>query len=302
MNWVRGVEWPTVALLITVYLCFILCSFYSVHITLFLSIPIMAMVVALHSSLQHEVLHGHPFQNQFLSELTVFPAIGLFIPYLRFKETHLKHHYDPNLTDPYDDPETNYFDVVIFEKKRITYQQLLWFNNTLAGRMLIGPFVALLLFYKSEAREFFSGNKLVILAWWAHILGLIPVLYWIASYATMPIWAFLFSVYCGHSLLKVRTYLEHRADERASARTVVIEDRGIFALLFLNNNFHAVHHAYPKIAWYELPAFYHSKRETFLERNSGYSYANYWQVFRRYFFRAKDGVVHPIWSITNRTK
>ena len=54
---------------------------------------LLAFVIALHSSLQHEVLHGHPFKEKWLSELTVFPAIGLFIPYQRFRDTHLAHHF-----------------------------------------------------------------------------------------------------------------------------------------------------------------------------------------------------------------
>ena len=61
----------------------------------------------------------------------------------------------------------------------------------------------------------------------------------------MPVWAYLLAAYLGWSLLKIRTYLEHRAHEAARARTVVIESRGPLALLFLNNNFHVVHHMHP---------------------------------------------------------
>jgi len=298
----KRIEWPTVGLLVLVYIAFGISSYFAEILTLFVSIPIMALTVTLHSSLQHEVLHGHPFKSQFLSELTVFPAVGLFIPYLRFKETHLQHHYDPNLTDPYDDPETNYFDVVVFERKGSIYQKLLWFNNTLFGRMLVGPLFGLIWFYKGEIKEIISGNRSVMFAWVLHIFGLIPVLYWVMHSSTMPFWAFIVAVYFGHSLLKVRTYLEHRAHEKSAARTVIIEDRGLLALLFLNNNFHAVHHAYPKIVWYKLPAFYQQRRDEFLRRNAAYRYDNYLEIFKHHFLRAKDTVIHPLWSITNRTK
>jgi fatty acid desaturase len=65
------------------------------------------------SSLSHEVLHGHPFRTRAWNEALVFPALGLFIPYGRFRETHLAHHHDPVLTDPYDDPESHFVDPAV---------------------------------------------------------------------------------------------------------------------------------------------------------------------------------------------
>ena len=70
----------------------------------------------------------------------------------------------------------------------------------------------------------------------------------------MPWWAYLLAAWIGHALLKIRTYLEHRAHEAPRARTVIIEDRGPLALLFLNNNLHVVHHCHPAVPWYRLPA------------------------------------------------
>jgi fatty acid desaturase len=74
----------------------------------------------------------------------------------------------------------------------------------------------------------------------------------------------------------------------------VIEDRGPLALLFLNNNLHAVHHMHPQVAWYRLPAVYSANRDHYLRRNDGYIYRNYAQIFRAYLFRAKDPVPHPL--------
>jgi fatty acid desaturase len=96
------------------------------------------------------------------------------------------------------------------------------------------------------------------------------------------------------SLLRVRTFLEHRADQSVAGRTVVIEDTGFFAFLFLNNNYHLVHHMHPRVAWYQLPALYQSRREQFLALNNSYVYPNYWAVFVQYFFNRKDPVPHPL--------
>ena len=102
---------------------------------------------------------------------------------------------------------------------------------------------------------------------------------------------------CGNSLIKIRTFLEHRAHEAHRARTVVVEDRGPLSLLFLNNNFHVVHHCHPNVPWYDLPALYRGNRDHYLRRNEGYVYRSYAQIFARYLLRAKDPVPHPIWPV-----
>jgi hypothetical protein len=43
------------------------------------------------------------------------------------------------LTDPYDDPETNYLDPVIWSRMGWMRRGVYQFNNTLLGRVLIGP-------------------------------------------------------------------------------------------------------------------------------------------------------------------
>jgi len=82
------------------------------------------------------------------------------------------------------------------------------------------------------------------------------------------------------------------------ARTVVIEDRGFLAFLFLNNNLHSVHHMHPHISWYALPGLYRAQKDTFMQRNQGYIYKNYRQVFARYFWQGKEPVPHPLWFRT----
>ena len=111
----------------------------------------------------------------------------------------------------------------------------------------------------------------------------------------MPIWAWVLSAYIGLGMLKIRTFLEHRAHEKSRARTVVIEDRGLLAFLFLNNNLHVVHHMNPQAPWYRLPALYRADKDRYLSCNDGYVYRSYAEVFRLYFFKAKDPVPHPLW-------
>jgi fatty acid desaturase len=112
----------------------------------------------------------------------------------------------------------------------------------------------------------------------------------------MSVWVYGVAVYLGLALLKIRTFLEHRAHEDVHARTVLIEDRGLLAFLFLNNNLHIVHHMHPGVPWHALPRLYQRHREAYKQTNGAYIYRSYLQVFRHYFLRTKDPVPHPLWQ------
>ncbi len=286
-------EWPTIALLLGVYAGWAAATLHADALGLWLALPLTALLMTLHSSLQHEALHGHPFRDARLNHAAVFPALGLAVPYLRFRDTHIAHHRDERLTDPYDDPESNYLDPAAWARLSAPWRAILRANNTLAGRFLIGPAIGLWRFWGDDLRAARRGDAAVLRAWALHALGAAPVLAWVAASPT-PFWAYLLACYLALSVLKIRTFLEHRAHERAEGRTVVIEDRGLLALLFLNNNFHAVHHDEPNLPWTRLPGAYAARREAVLARNDGYRYASYAAVIRRHLLRAKDPVPHPL--------
>jgi len=290
------IEWPTVALLALTYLAWGAITVFAGALGPWLAVPLLAVVPAQHSSLQHEVITGHHTTSPRLNEALLFPGLGLFVPYRRFRDLHLAHHYDPQLTDPYDDPESNYLDPGVWGRLRRPVRALLACNNTLLGRMLIGPAVGTVRFWLDDIDAFRAGDRGIARAWTAHLAGIVPVALWLAFAGTMPLWQYLLGCYLASSLLRIRTFLEHQAEERVASRSVIIEDRGPLALLFLNNNLHAVHHAKPKLAWYRLPGEYRARREEWLRRNGGYAYRSYGEVFRRYLFARKDPVAHPIWT------
>ncbi len=298
----KKVEWPTLALIVACSAVVFLVTFYSDILTLWLALPILTLALALHSSLQHEVLHGHPFANRVANEALVFVSFGMFLPFRRFRDTHIQHHFDPNLTDPYDDPETHFHDPEVWVTYGVMTQFLLKINNSLAGRMLLGPMISFGLFYLDDLRKIKAGNRQVILAYLLHFAGLMPLILWLATMNNMPVWVYLLACYAAVSLLKIRTFLEHRAHDDSTARSVIIEDYGFLSLLFLNNNLHAVHHAMPGLAWYKIPKVFKADRARFLAENGGYRFSNYTEVFRSYLFKAKDQVPHPIWNKSNRPK
>lgn len=288
-------EWPTLLMLFSTYALWAFGTTLASTFWMPLGIVVTAIAIAQYCSLQHEVLHDHPFTSRRLNEALVFPALHPFVPYRRFRETHLAHHHDPVLTDPYDDPESNYQDPAMWEAMSPFWKAVLGLNNTLLGRLLIGPAIGTWSFIAKDVTAIGKGEPGVLQAWLMHGLGLLLVVAWLLGAGSMPIWAYLVAVYLATSLLKIRTFLEHRAHEAARARTVVIEDSGPLALLFLNNNLHVVHHMHPSVPWYRLPALYRANRAHYLRRNDGYAYRSYAEVFGRHLFRRKDPVPHPLW-------
>ncbi len=256
---------------------------------------VTVLALVLHASLTHEVLHGHPFPSRRASEALVWINPGLFIPYLRFRDTHLAHHQDANLTDPYDDPETNYLDPAVWQRLPGWQRKVLMYNNTLLGRMIVGPVLGQILFMRSDWAAIKAGDGQVMRGWLWHVPGVALVIGLVALSA-MPVWLYLICAYAALSILKIRTFLEHQAHEKVRGRTVIIEDRGLLAFLFLNNNLHVVHHMHPKVPWYQLPALYRSNLTRYLGCNDGYRYGSYRDVFARHFLRAKDPVAHPLWA------
>lgn len=289
----KHLEWPTLALLLATYGLWAAATLLLPTLSLPLAIAVTAVAIAQHSSLQHEAIHGHPFRDMRWNTALVFPALSLVIPYMRFRDTHLAHHQDSELTDPYDDPESNYLDGGTYDRLSGPMRKLLTWNNTLAGRLLLGPLIGTAAFTLKELRAARTDAR-VLKGWLWHIPMVVPVLVWVA-WSPMPVWAYVLAAYAGLSLLRIRTFLEHQAHAQARARSVIIEDRGPLALLFLNNNLHVVHHMHPRVPWYRLPTLYRGNAERYRRMNGGYVFRSYGEVFRRFLFRRKDPVAHPLW-------
>jgi fatty acid desaturase len=287
-----AIEWPTVALIAGCYGAWLVIGLYGWSVSAVATIGLMALPVALHSSLMHEASHGHPTRKGIANEFLVGLPLGLFWPYRRFKALHLRHHADERLTDPFDDPESYYRALWQYRELPVSMRAVLDFNNTMVGRILIGPALATIGFIIGEWRLLRTGDRGVQRAWLHHAAGLVIVLPVALFVFAMPFWAYLVAVYLGHSIITIRTFAEHQWSERPDGRTVIVE-HSPFALLFLNNNLHLVHHKMPSVAWYRLPAMFRERREEWLRLNEGYAYRGYLDLFRAYAFRRKEEVVHP---------
>ena len=291
----------TLALLIVVYALWALLAVVFPDLPLWLSCPLLVLITVQFMSIQHEIVHGHPTRSGWLNEALVSLPLGLLFPYRRYRTLHLRHHNDENLTDPFDDPESWYFEPEDFARQPAPVRWLWRANATLLGRLLLGPVLSVVGLVRMDLRAIFAGDRAILWDWVLHLAGVAAVLV-ILRLAGFSLLAYLgFVALPSMSVLMIRSFAEHRASEAKEHRTAIIPDRGLFALLFLNNNLHAVHHAHPTVAWYRLPRLFNEQRAHFEAANGGYGYRSYLALIARHLLRPVNSVAHPIWHRGNRT-
>ena len=288
------IEWPTIILIILTYAALATLMWFYHALPFWVIIPLAGYLIALHGSLQHEALHGHPTRNVALNELMVAINFSLWFPYRRYRKLHLIHHNDENLTDPTLDPESYYLLPDEWAKLPAPLKQLYTINNTLAGRMILGPIIGTIRFWFSEFKAIANGDMEIAKAWAWHIPSCAITLFYAGYVCGIPVWAYLVMfAWPGIAFSLVRSFCEHQAVADLGERTIVVESSPPLSLMFLNNNLHLPHHLKPRMAWYELPAYYRAEREQLLQRNHGYLMHGYREIFRRYFLKPKEPVAYP---------
>jgi fatty acid desaturase len=288
------IEVPTLLLIVLTYAGWLLLTFEYRFWPLWLVAPAMIVVLTLHSSLQHEILHGHPTRWRTFNRLFALAPLSLWLPYERYRQQHLLHHHNDRLTDPRDDPESFYWTPEDWARLAPVSRILLRLQQTLAGRLLIGPFWRIAAFLRAELGAAARGEEGVRVAWLEHLLWCVPVLLWVMVVCRIPLWIYLLAmVLPSLGLLLIRSFAEHRARPSVPNRTAIVERSWVLGPLFLFNNLHALHHAEPLIPWYEYNARYKVVRERLLVENGGLVYVTYFDVARRFFFRPHDVLTHP---------
>ncbi|MEZ5752417.1 MAG: fatty acid desaturase [Paracoccaceae bacterium] len=286
-------EWPTLGLIVMCYGLWLAAGIWLWPVLPVAALALMAVMAALHSSLVHECLHGHPTRNRLVNEALVTLPLSLAYPYRRYKATHLQHHNDARLTDPFDDPESYYRARWQYDRLPGWLKSVLRVNNALLGRVILGPWLVVSAFFLSEAQGVLRGDKGVRLAWGLHLVSAGLVLVAVNAMG-IPLWLYVLGVcWPALSLIAVRTFAEHRWHDDAPGRTIIVE-RSPLAWLFLFNNLHIVHHTMPTAPWYQLPRLYRERRAEWHRLNGGYAFDNYTQIWRNWGLRIKEPVVHPV--------
>lgn len=286
-------EWPTWIALIFCYAGWIFAGRLIYPVSPFLALGIMAFLVAFHSSLQHEAIHGHPTPSALYNEILVGIPLGLAYPYRRYRTTHLLHHRDETLTDPHDDPESYYWDYAHWSRLGPVKRLLLTINNTLLGRLLLGPLIGSVRFFLSDLHQIRAGNRTIRCAWIIHILSGVPVAIIVTRGFHIPFWLYAIGpAYAGNALIGLRSYCEHQWHEKPDGRTIIVE-QSLLSILFLYNNLHVVHHARPGEPWFRMARLYAQDRKGWQTRNRGYVYRGYRHIIWRYLVRPKEPLLHP---------
>ncbi len=290
---VSGFEWPTWLLIIFVYASWwFLLSIYNQLGPVFTG-PLLIIIGALHGSLQHELLHGHPTRQVKINSLLAYPPISLLFPYPVYRETHIAHHNDDTLTIPGVDPESFYVSINTWQKSNTLKRTYYTLNMTILGRLLSGPASTAIVLSRMMIRDIASGSVPRITQWFLHLLLVIGLLYWIDFYFQVPFWHYLIIAYFANSLGMVRSFFEHKAVRLAKQRSIIVESGWFFRFLFLNNNYHLTHHEYPALCWYQLGTLYRKNREVFLKLNGHFVNNGYQNWLIGHLLKPVDSAVHP---------
>jgi fatty acid desaturase len=259
------------------------------HVPLVLALPLAIYLTAWQSSLQHETIHALRRVPRALKTGLALPPLGLWFPYELYRREHERHHATAELAAP-DDPESFYHDPASWGRMRAPLRALYVVNQTLAGRLLLGPALSIGRAYANEARRLLRGDASNAALWIVHgglLIALATFLWWSG---VNPLWYAAFVAYPAASLGLVRSFAEHRVAQSFRERTVTVESRSLLSLLFLNNNLHAAHHAHPALPWYELPRRYHADRAL---RERVPPLRGYRSVVRTWLLRPIDFPVTP---------
>lgn len=292
----RAWEIPTWIVILSCYTAYAALTLHHDTISWWALLPMGALVICLHGSVQHETIHGHPTNSDLANGLLGFLPLSLWMPFGIYKETHTRHHMDDDeLTEPEVDPESFYVRPEEWERMGPLRRGLHWVNQTLLGRMLVGTGMVGLEFWGDEARRIAGGDSSNIKHWLVHFVGLALVIGWVVAVCDMPLWKYVaLFAYPGAALTLIRSFAEHRAVPAGPERTIVVEAGPVMSMLFLNNNFHALHHDRPSIPWYELRERFQEQREAIIDKNGHYYFRSYAPVLLPYLVRPKN---HPAWPI-----
>ena len=284
-------EWRTLLVVAAVYGLTVLTVVRYEVLTPWLAVPMLAILGAWHLSMQHEVLHGHPFKNQFINDAIGGIPVTLWIPYLAFKKDHHEHHLS-DLTNPALDNESYYVSQEQWDKAGRIRRAAWTANRTILFRMFVWTIVSTITYVLTVLKRAVRNEKSDRLAVMLHIIGVAFVVY-LVSLSSMPLWQFaLGTTYGGRILNAIRPFPEHKYQSGVETRTAMIMAGRFMSLLMLNNNLHVAHHEEPGVPWYRYDNLMQRVNAVQRARDAGVLYeGGYAEIFRRFSFTPVDSPV-----------
>lgn len=291
-SWTWRTQWPTWALLVTIYGGWFGVATHARDLGLPLTTALLALLGAWYMSLQHELLHGHPTRSPLVNALLGFAPLAVWFPYRIYRDSHLQHHDDPHLTRPEHDPESYFVSHAAWARAGWPIRALLTFRNTFIGRLLVGPAFAIAATSVDALAKIRRGDWHDVPVWLAHFAALAALTMWLQRACGIAAWLFIVGVgYGSLAFGSIRSFQEHRAAHAHEHRTVINEAAWFWRLLFLNNNYHLVHHDLPHVPWFALREVYETSSQQYIERSGGFLVKGYSEWLRLYAFAP---VTHPV--------
>ncbi|CAB3796418.1 hypothetical protein LMG28138_04084 [Pararobbsia alpina] len=296
-SWRWRSEWPTWLLICLIYGGWFGIALNAQRLGLSVALPLLAVLSAWYMSLQHELLHGHPTRFALVNALIGAAPLAVWFPYGVYRRTHLQHHCDHDLTRPCADPESFFIGEHAWTSTGPAMRALMTFRNTFVGRILIGPAFAIVATLGDAIRRIRAGDTQELRNWVLHIAALTLLLGWLDRRCGIAPLAFLAAAsYPALSISAIRSFHEHRVAVDPARRSVINEAAWPWRLLFLNNNFHAVHHDLPGVPWFALGRVYANRRSDYHVRNGGYLVRGYGEWLTRFAWNPVAPVAHPLYG------
>ena len=253
-----------------------------------------SILVAWHSSLVHESVHNINTAPRWMKMILVLPPVSVWYPYTYYARAHTIHHRENHLTDPERDPESFYFTETRWQRMSPLLRSVFMFNQTFAGRMTVGPLIAIVHLVSDLGKKLAQGDQRTIRGLILHGVSLAVLFWFVVGVAGMNWWMYIACIaYPGLALSLVRSFCEHGAARDPDHRTAIVESGMFFNLLFLYNNLHVVHHLDPKMRWYDIPRYYREHREELLQRNGGFFFGGYGEMIRKTLFKPAFSPIYP---------
>ena len=287
-------DWRTLIIAVLVYGGWLATVFLHKQMPWWATFPLLTWFGAWHLSLQHELVHGHPFRNSKLNAALASLSLTMWVPFLSFKRDHISHH-NTTLTHPKLDTESYYSMPEQWQHSGRFLRSIYWANRTIAFRLTVWSVFSTVQYFFADAWRAIRNVDNARSAWALHIPGLIAVTYIVNNLAGMSMVEYLIGgVFASHSLNMMRSFAEHKTLGDESTRTAMIDAGRVMSLLMLNNNLHIAHHDEPSAPWYKVPEV--AERLNAFERaqkiNALYK-GGYGELLRRFTFKPYD---QPVYS------
>src|SRR5579859_6610241 len=159
MSKFRSFDGPTWLVAVAIYGLWFALIWFHRAIPWWIEMPAGAYVIAWQFSLQHEAIHSFRRVPGWLRVLVVFPPLGLWFPFPLYRKSHSLHHRNTYLTVPGVDTESYYVRQAEWATASPPWRTVLLFNQTLLGRLTIGPLLRLAKLAQREVARVRSGDR-----------------------------------------------------------------------------------------------------------------------------------------------